>query len=213
MTDIVRTAPPVASGGSSIRLAPVAAFLSVLLAACAGTTASSSPTLTVGPSPSPAAASPSPSPSPAPTVGACDAAHLVARIIPRTGGSLTLGWSGAAGHRIADIELTNTGPTCTLAAMARPQLIDGHGAVIIDGTGPGSSALLTVGSGSVLKTLVQDGNYCGPTPAAPVTVAFVLAGGAGRVAAIPVSSTDTEGVPPCLGAPGSAGDIEMHPWS
>ena len=34
----------------------------------------------------------------------------------------------------------------------------------------------------------------------------------GRVVAIPVSPTDTTGVPPCLGAPGSTGHISMHAW-
>jgi hypothetical protein len=123
------------------------------------------------------------------------------------------GWSGAAGHRVANVELTNTGPACTLAALSRPQLIDGHGAVIINGTAPGASTILTVGPGTVLKTAVQDANYCGPTLAAPVTVAFVLNGGADRVVALPVTPTDTSGVPPCTGAPGSAGDIEMQPWA
>jgi hypothetical protein len=97
--------------------------------------------------------------------------------------------------------------------MARPQLVEGHGAVLIDGTVPGPSALLVVGAGELLKTLVQDGNYCGPTPTAPVSVAFVLVGGTGRVVALPVSATDTAGVPPCLGAPGSAGDIAMQAWA
>jgi hypothetical protein len=173
--------------------------------------ASPSPATSPAPSTSPAASpspSPLPSPSPAPssvlTLGACAPATLVARI--------TL-WEGAAGQRIAHVEVTNTGPTCTLPAMARPQLVEDHGAVLINGAGPATSALLTVGAGGLLKTLVQAGNYCGPAPTAPVTVAFVLAGGTGRVVALPVSATDTSGVPPCLGAPGSAGSIEMHPWA
>ena len=148
--------------------------------------------------------SPSPAPSAVPTIGACAPATLVARI--------TL-WEGAAGQRIAHVEVTNTGPTCTLSAMAQPQLVESHGSVLINGAVPATSALLTVGAGGLLKTLVQAGNYCGPAPVAPVTVAFVLAGGTGRVVALPFSATDTSGVPPCLGAPGSAGNIEMHPWA
>ena len=162
---------------------------------------STSPAASPSPSPLP---SPSPAPSAVPSIGACAPATLVARI--------TL-WEGAAGQRIAHVEVTNTGPTCTLSAMAQPQLVESHGAVLINGAVPATSALLTVGAGGLLKTLVQAGNYCGPAPAAPVTVAFVLTGSTGRVVALPFSATDTSGVPPCLGAPGSAGNMEMHPWA
>jgi hypothetical protein len=146
---------------------------------------------------------PSPSVSAAPTIGQCDASQLAARI--------TL-WEGAAGHRIAHVELSNVGPVaCTVEAMSRPQLVDGNGAVLIDGAVPPTSAVLSVHPGDVLKTLVQDANYCGPEPVAPVSVAFVFRGD-GRVVASPVSPTDTT-LPPCNGAPGSAGDIEMQPWA
>jgi hypothetical protein len=163
------------------------------------------------PSPSPSAtAAPSLTPAPTPTsvaaIGPCAPADLAARI--------TL-WDGAAGQRIAHVELTNTGSaSCQLEALARPQLVDGHGSVLIDGAPPAASALLTIGPGGVLKTLVQDGNYCGPAPLAPVSVAFVLPNGKGRfVATSALSPTDLGGVPPCNGAPGSAGDIGMQPWA
>lgn len=139
----------------------------------------------------------------APTNGTCDPANLSARI--------TL-WEGAAGHRIANVELRNTGSTpCLVRAMARPQLVDGHTAVLIDGSNPPASGLVAVAPGGVLRTLVQDGNYCGPAPGAPVSVAFVLTDG-GRIVADPFSPTDTT-LPPCLGAAGSAGDIQMQPWA
>lgn len=98
-----------------------------------------------------------------------------------------------------------------LEAMARPQLVDGQGSVLIDGSTPPTSAFLTIAPGGVVKTLVQDGNYCGPDPVVPVSVAFVFNDGSTVVAA-PASATDGT-VPPCLGAAGSAGDIEMHPWA
>jgi hypothetical protein len=121
-------------------------------------------------------------------------------------------WEGAAGHRIADVELTNAGSApCTVRAMDRPQLVDGKGSVLIDGTNPPASALLTVSPGDVLTTMVDADDYCGPAPAAPVSVAFVLGGG-GRVVATPYSPTDAT-VPPCLSSPGSAGTIAMHPWA
>lgn len=164
----------------------------------ASTIPTAAPTPTPTPTPTPA-----PTPTAAPTIGPCDPAKLPARI--------TL-WEGAAGHRIAHVELTNAGPgPCTVRAMARPQLVDGNGSVLIDGSNPPTSGILTVTPGGVLQTLVQDGNYCGPTPVAPVSVAFVLSGG-GRIVAMPFSPTDAT-LPPCLGAAGSAGDIQMHPWA
>ncbi len=165
--------------------------------------ASSSPTAvettpTLGPTPTL-----TPAPTPVPTIGPCDPAILPARITM---------WEGAAGHRIADVELTNAGSVaCLLAEMARPQLVDGAGAVLIDGSDPASPRLLTVAPGAVLTTLVQDGNYCGSTPAPPVTVAFVLGDGR-RLVAAPAAPDDAT-VPPCLGGSGSAPDIEMQAWA
>ena len=147
--------------------------------------------------------SPAVTATPLPTTGPCGPENLAARI--------TL-WEGAAGHRIADIELRNVGSgPCTLMTMARPQLVDGRGAILIDGSSPTTTDLLTVGPGDVLTTLVQDGNYCGPAPVAPVTVAFDLGDGS-RIVAAPFSSSDTTGVPPCLGS-GSPATIEMQPWA
>ena len=162
---------------------------------------------TASPSPSPIATplpTAVPTPTPVPTIGPCAAADLAARI--------TL-WEGATGHRIAHVELTNRGSaSCELTALDRPQLVDGHGSVLIDGATPAASDTLTISPGGVLTTLVQDDNYCGPDPVAPVTVALVLPDGTGRFVATPLSPTDLSGVPPCLGA-GSASVIEMQPWA
>ena len=130
---------------------------------------------------------------------------------PSLGARITM-WEGAAGHRIAHVDLKNTGSSsCTVPAVLTPQLVDGNGAVLIHGTAPSSQDLrLTVAGNATLKTLVQDGNYCGPVPVAPVSVAFVLPDGS-RIIATPLSPTDAT-IPPCLGA-GSAADIEMQPWA
>jgi hypothetical protein len=163
----------------------------------------------VGSSPSPVtmpSASPSASPtasSSAPADGSCDPAKVSARI--------TL-WEGAAGSRIANVELTNGGSEpCTVAAMARPQLVDGRGAVLIDGSTPQPAGSITLAPGEVFKTLVQASNYCGPMPQLPVSVAFVFGDGV-RIVAAPFSATD-DTLPPCNGAPSSPGTIEMHPWA
>jgi hypothetical protein len=121
-------------------------------------------------------------------------------------------WEGAMGHRIAHLDMRNTGPgACALETMARPQLVDGRGTTLIDGSSPAGSATLTLAPGGIVKTLVQDGNYCGPAPKAPVSVVFVLSDGR-KIVAAPLSPTDAT-LPPCNGAPGSAGSIEMQPWA
>lgn len=207
----------------SRRLRPALPFaglgLALVLAACSSAgspvpSATAVATTSASPSPS-ASAAPSiaPAASVAPTTGPCDPARLAARI--------TL-WEGAAGSRIAHVEVTNTGAlVCLLPAMARPQLVDGKGSVLIDGApaaspSPAATAApppapLLVAAGGVLKSLVRASNYCGPAATAPVSLAFVLASG-GRFVATPFSPTDG-GVPPCLGAPGSAGTTEMQAWA
>ena len=93
--------------------------------------------------------------------------------------------------------------------MARPQLVDGRGTILIDSAAPVASSALTVAPGGALKALVVDGNYCGPAPKAPVTVALILSDGS-RIVAAPLSPTDTTGVPPCNGA-AEAAHITMQP--
>jgi hypothetical protein len=139
------------------------------------------------------------------TVPACTAGHLSARIAS---------WQGTAGSRVADVRIVNTSFTpCVLRNYPRVRLVSAHGAVMINGaavsTTAGTHVLLALG---FLRTEVSDNNYCGPAYAKPVTLAFVLPGTLGQVVAIPVSPTDTFGVPPCNGAPGSAGHISMHAW-
>ena len=121
-------------------------------------------------------------------------------------------WEGAAGSRIADVELTNTGSTpCDLETMAKPQLVSGHGDILIDGSTPSGTAILTLAAGDVVKTLVRASNYCGPAAEPWVSVAFVTSYEALFVAT-PLSPTDTT-LPPCNGPPGSAGTIEMQAWA
>jgi hypothetical protein len=193
-----RGGPPV--GGIDVSPTPTAPSIAP--------TQSAAPTADVAPTGSPAsteAAPPSPTPVGSASVPPCDPAGLAARI--------TL-WDGAAGHRIATVELTNAGPAaCRLDTLDRPQLVDGNDMILIDGEPPTAGDSFSLSPDDAVTTLVLDGNYCGPAPVAPVTVAFVLPGGVGRVVAAPLSPTDVFGVPPCSGPPGTAGTIEMHPWA
>jgi hypothetical protein len=138
-------------------------------------------------------------------VPACIAGNLSARIAS---------WQGAAGSRIADVRIVNTSFTpCLLRSYQRVRLVSAHGTVMINGAAASTTGVThLLAPLGFLRTEVSDTNYCGPAFVKPATLAFVLPGTAGRVVAMPVSATDTGGVPPCLGAPGSAGHISMHAW-
>ncbi len=193
--------------------ARIAILVALLVGAAAGSCGTQVPTSAPA-TPSPTASAPAPTETPlesaasspaSPAVpGPCDPTALSARVT---------GWTGAAGHRIASLELLNTGAVpCQLFALARPQLVDAGGAVLIDGEPPGASPVLELGPGDRLTTEVQDSNYCGPEAAQPVTLAFVFPEGLGRLVAAPDPADALGGLPPCLGAAGSAGTIEMQPW-
>jgi hypothetical protein len=173
---------------------------------------SATPTATVAPTAVPSTtatptttptATPTASPAVSPKPGACASSDLAARI--------TSPWGGAAGNRIADVELTNTGTeACTLRALERPQLVDGTGSVLIEGAAPKGTTLVTLAPADLVTTQVSDTNYCGPAASPPVTVAFVLDTG-DRVIATPFAPGDAT-VPPCNG-PESPSSISMHPWA
>ncbi len=216
------------AGSAGLSLAGVGLVAVVLLATAVwlgrpgstgpgGVVPSGSPSATIVETPAPSASpapTPTPSPTPAPTptvaptptatptIDACAPAALAAKI--------TL-WEGAAGSRIADIEVTNSGrDTCTLEKLERPQLIDGAGRVLIDGTAPTSGGVIELASGGRATTLVEASNYCGAAPVPPVRVAFVLRDGKRFIAAPPTPTDAT--VPPCNG-PGQPAVIGMQPWA
>jgi len=205
----MRSQLPVATLSAASVIVVVVALAAVVLGRPGpGPAVGSSPKPIVGSSlaPSPAASAPvavataPATASPEPTVARCD---LAARI---------LRWEGAAGQRIADVELTNRGTTdCLMERLPRPQLVDGAGDVLIDG-GPSASSegLLVLAAGGRATTMVAIGNWCKPEPLAPISVAFVFSSGE-RLLAAPVSPTDLT-LPPCNGATVPA-TISMHPWA
>ena len=167
------------------------------------------------PTPSPSAsatavpATPTPTDTPVPTVGPmglCNASNLTSAITS---------WTGAAGSRIAEVSLHNTGSSsCETSSLDQPQLIGPDGSILIDGSPTSSPTPLVMNPGATLRTMIRASDYCGPAvTAGPVTVAFVLGDGAGRVVADPWKPTDMSGLPPCNSAPGTPGSIEMQPWA
>lgn len=183
---LVVVAAGCASAGGSGSIAPVGSGPAV--------------TPTDEPVPSDAA---SPTPTPVAGNGICDSANLYAEVIS---------WDASAGHRTATVQLTNIGgATCKVRSLAKPELVDGNGTVLIQGATPTSTAVITLAPNDVVTTMVQDANYCGAAPVPPVSVAFVFPSGGGRVIADAVSPTDVDGLPPCNGSGG--GQIEMQPFA
>jgi hypothetical protein len=119
-------------------------------------------------------------------------------------------WDGAAGSLYADVRLVNTSfATCALRNNPRLQLVSAHGTVLIQGAPASTTAAIhTLTPLGFLKAAVRTANYCGPTPATPVTLAFRLPGSLGRIVAMPVSATDPT-VPGCPG-PGSPGQLDWN---
>ena len=164
------------------------------------------PTPTVRPTTAPTA-----EPTAAPPV-ACHAAQLKATV---------KSWEGAAGHQIATLRLVNDSPgTCVIQGTPGLQLVDAHGAVLIDSAtsdqpvvphvDPGDEVFL-MDHGTVIATMVQVANYCGALDATPpTTIAFLLPSGGGRLVAAPGPGGD---VPGCMSDPGTPGSIDMNGWT
>jgi hypothetical protein len=147
--------------------------------------------------------------SPAPTL--TPAPIAVRACTPYDVDAVITAWDGAAGSRIATVELHQIGATpCAVDPLPQPWLADGHGTPLLTGNA-GTGTPITIAPGDVLHTLVQVGNYCGPEPAAPVTVAFTEHDA--LFVATALSKTDLSGVPPCNGEAGPSNDIAMHPWA
>jgi hypothetical protein len=157
------------------------------------------PSPTVPPSPSPTA-SPTPelTPSPAPS----DECDLQAAITA---------WEGAAGSRIATIQLMNTGPLgCSIPTLPSARLIDASGRVLAQVVNPDTGDRIELAVGDIASTAASVANVCGQPPKAPITIQLDL-GAKGVVTARPFSPTDAT-VPPCNG-PTQPSDMSIHPWS
>jgi len=154
----------------------------------------------------------SPSPATSLMAGACPAAELSAHI---------LGWQGAAGSRIAEIELMNTAErTCRVFGTPGLTLLDADGRVLIDSASagasgrpqvPSSDAGIEIGPGGRLQTEVIVSDYCGPTPVPPYRIGVDLPAGTGLVVATPAAGVSSDdAIPPCNGPAGAR--IEMNGW-
>jgi hypothetical protein len=121
------------------------------------------------------------------------------------------GWEGAAGSRIATIQLMNAGPlACSIPALSSARLIDASGRVLAQVVNPDNGDRIELAVGDIASTASSVSNVCGEPPKAPITIQLDL-GPKGVVTARPLSPTDAT-VPPCNG-PTQPSDMSIHPWS
>jgi hypothetical protein len=131
----------------------------------------------------------------------CAPSDLAARIVS---------WEGAAGNRIATVEMQAGTNTCDVATQMRLRLVDGTDRTLADSGAAHGAVDLSVQPGDKLSTLVQVSNVCGPAPLPPVTIEFEIQTGH-WLRAKPASPTDGT-VPPCNG-PNQPAAIQMHDWA
>ena len=148
-----------------------------------------------------------------PNVGATPTAPPVVSLAACTADMVTATvgqWEGAAGQRIGTVTVTNSAAkACRLSSTIRPSLIDRNGRDLIVGKAA-TLQPITIPAGGSVQTLVQTGNYCGPTAQEPAAVALLFTGE--RVIARPVAGDSSSGVPPCMGEAGPTDDITIQPW-
>lgn len=124
-------------------------------------------------------------------------------------------WDGAAGNRIAAIELTNTSAAECRVAPYQLGLVDagGRGTALIVNLQVQPSVLLA--AGATVHALVDASNFCprqASKPVEPVSIRLDDPLGQGDIV-LAAATGGLSGVPPCNGAPGSAGTISQQAWA
>jgi hypothetical protein len=124
--------------------------------------------------------------------------------------AVILRWQSVGRVRVATVALDNIGGRACLVWRLSQAGLYGNGELLIQGEEGSPRQLTHSGPGIVLRTRVEVGNYCGPKPESPVTVAF-LEGNTGFYVATPLAPTDRSGVPPCVDESAPA-TITMGAW-
>ena len=132
---------------------------------------------------------------------ACSAAQLTGEIV---------GWDGAAGHRIASLNLHNTGPgDCALPKLLRPALVDADGHALIVGALVSDTRTLTFQVGNAASTEVDMANYCGAAPTAELRIRLYLPDQTSFELSPHLDVPGTVDPPPCNG-PNAAASIQIQ---
>jgi hypothetical protein len=119
-------------------------------------------------------------------------------------------WEGAAGHRIATIDIHNGGSNdCQLRQTLRPALIDADGDALIVGPPSNGRMWITFPTDSYATTLVDMANYCGAAPAPPLKLRLYLDDQSSIELSAAATLTYPLDPPPCSGQ-NAAAEIQMQ---
>ena len=119
-------------------------------------------------------------------------------------------WEGAAGHRVATIDLHNGGSTpCALPATLRPALVDADGHALIVGPVVTDSPPFVLQADAGVEALVDLANYCGAAPTAGLRIRLYLPDQTSIEAAPAASMPNLVDPPPCNG-PNLPAEIVMQ---
>ena len=158
-----------------------------------------------GPGPTQTTTAVGPEATPTPVPGSVDACT-----VNSLAGEITA-WEGAAGHRIATVQLANTGTgACAVPEYLRPALVDGDGHALIVGGPAQTAGKVALAAGGRATTLVDMTNYCGTAPTAPLSLRLYLPSGE-SIEAHPTSGVQGPIDPPPCNGPSQPASIEMQP--
>ncbi|PZR61994.1 MAG: hypothetical protein DLM71_07170 [Chloroflexi bacterium] len=123
-------------------------------------------------------------------------------------------WQGAAGSRGTTVTVVNQSPSpCTVQGYPFAFIYDAGGRLLIDGGAPSPPSAyrpVTLGPGQGTTFNVIWSNWCGRTPAEPLSLRMRLSDGSTIFAVRPLPG-DSIPVPPCLGSPGSPSTLSTSP--
>jgi hypothetical protein len=135
-------------------------------------------------------------------LGACTADEL--------GGTIAA-WEGAAGHRIATVQLRTIGKIgCSVPELLRPALVDADDHALIVGAPAQAGSTVTIAAGRYVTTLVDMANYCGDAPTAALHIRLYLPSEESVEAAPAAGLANPVDAPPCSGS-SVPSTIEMQP--
>jgi len=136
-------------------------------------------------------------------VEACAAGNLAAEISS---------WEGAAGHRIAGVDVRNTGSSaCALPRLLRPALVSAKGQALIIAPPESNTTTLVLPAGGGASTMVDMANYCGPAPDSELNIRLYLPDQTSTQAA-PTAKVPTPLDPPPCNGPTVGSEIQMQPF-
>lgn len=143
----------------------------------------------------------------APSTGgaACDSSAVTITAEP---------WGGAAGARGTNVTIALAAgqPACSLATSVKAQIADANGAALVSGSSTEAAGSVSLEPGGTFSIGIAWSNWCGSSPAVPVTLSLQLGG---WPSAVPISvPAGGSPIPPCSGGSGTSLSVtQVQPGS